>query len=151
MGLKIEKGGWILIFLIGLALVIYSLNKYGVLDLGRWAGSRPASSGGIKETVDTSKPLALPASGSVETSEVRVRVNIWVGCAAGLVANGGLDTTPGSIYANKGLKVSFKIIDDWTEGAAALATNNVDVMLTTVDVWAKDQAQFQEKDRKSVV
>src|SRR5262245_37985146 len=146
MGLKIEKGGWILIFLIGLALVIYSLNKYGVLDLGRWAGSRPTSSGGIKETVDTSKPLALPASGSVETSEARVRVNIWVGCAAGLVANGGLDTTPGSIYANKGLKVSFKIIDDWTEGAAALATNNVDVMLTTVDVWAKDQAQFQEKN-----
>ncbi|MGH9962830.1 MAG: hypothetical protein ACREBC_37895, partial [Pyrinomonadaceae bacterium] len=146
MGIKIEKGGWILIFLIGLALVIYSLNKYGVLDLGRWTGSRPASSGGIKETVDTSKPLALPASGSVETSEVRVRINIWVGCAAGLVANGGLDTTPGSIYANKGLKVSFKIIDDWTEGAAALATNNVDVMLTTVDVWAKDQAQFEEKN-----
>jgi hypothetical protein len=114
MGIKIEKGGWILIFLIGLALVVYSLNKYGFLDLGRWTGSRPASSGGIKEPVDTSKPLALPASGSVETSEVRVRVNIWVGCAAGLVANGGLDTAQGSIYANKGLKVSFKIIDDWT-------------------------------------
>jgi NitT/TauT family transport system substrate-binding protein len=146
MGIKIEKGGWILIFLIGLALVVYSLNKYGFLDLGRWTGSRPASSGGIKEPVDTSKPLALPASGSVETSEVRVRVNIWVGCAAGLVANGGLDTAQGSIYANKGLKVSFKIIDDWTEGAAALATNNVDVMLTTVDVWAKDHAQFQEKN-----
>jgi ABC-type nitrate/sulfonate/bicarbonate transport system substrate-binding protein len=55
----------------------------------------------------------------------------------GLVANGGLDTQPGSIYAKKGLKVSFKIIDDWTDGAAALATNNVDVMLTTRDVWAK--------------
>ena len=64
---------------------------------------------------------------------------------AGLVANGGLDTAPGSIYAKKGLKVSFKIIDDWTEGAAALATDNVDVMLTTADVWAKDYAQFQDK------
>ncbi len=74
-----------------------------------------------------------------------MRVNIWVGCVGGLVANGGLDTAPGSIYANKGLKVSFKIIDDWTEGAAALATNNVDVMLTTADVWAKDYAQFQDK------
>ncbi len=69
---------------------------------------------------------------------MRVRVNIWVGCVGGLVANGGLDTAPGSIYDKKGLKVSFKIIDDWTEGAAALATNNVDVMLTTADVWAKD-------------
>ncbi len=61
----------------------------------------------------------------------------------GLVANGGLDTAAGSIYDKKGLKVSFKIIDDWTEGAAALATNNVDVMLTTADVWAKDYAQLQ--------
>ena len=33
MAIKIEKGGWVLIFLIGLALVFYSLNKYGVLDL----------------------------------------------------------------------------------------------------------------------
>ena len=48
-------------------------------------------------------------------------------------------------FRQGGLKVSFKIIDDWTEGAAALATNNVDVMLTTADVWAKDYAQFQEK------
>jgi NitT/TauT family transport system substrate-binding protein len=77
--------------------------------------------------------------------EVRVRVNIWVGCVGGLVANGGLDTTPSSIYSQKGLKVSFKIIDDWTEGAAALATNSVDVMLTTADVWAKDYAQFKAR------
>ena len=76
---------------------------------------------------------------------MRVRVNIWVGCAGGLVANGGLDTAAGSIYDKLGLKVTFKIIDDWTEGATALATNNVDVMLTTDDVWAKDFAQFQEK------
>ena len=74
-----------------------------------------------------------------------MRVNIWVGCVGGLVANGGLDTRPDSIYGKKGLKVTFKIIDDWTEGAAALATNNVDIMLTTADVWAKDYAQFQEK------
>jgi outer membrane protein OmpA-like peptidoglycan-associated protein len=138
MAVKIEKGGWILIFLIGLALVGYSLHKYGVFDFGRWFESRAG-----REKVDTSKPL--PVSEAPASNEVRTRVNIWVGCVGGLVANGGLDTQPGSIYANKGLKVSFKIIDDWTEGAAALATNNVDVMLTTADVWAKDYAQFQEK------
>src|SRR6059036_1409636 len=143
MALKIEKGGWLLIFLIGAALVGYSLNKYGVIDLGKWGGSKSASGGG--ETVDASKPLLIPASSSSDDAEVRVRVNVWVGCVGGLVANGGLDTVPESIYGNKGLKVSFKIIDDWTEGATALATNNVDVMLTTADVWAKDFAQFQEK------
>ena len=146
MAVKIEKGGWLLIFLIGLGLVGYSLDKYGIVNLrGRFAArSDSAADGGI---VDTSKPLVLPAAAAADSGcgTVRVRVNIWVGCAAGLVANGGLDTVSGSIFDKKGLKVSFKIIDDWTEGAAALATNNVDVMLTTADVWAKDFAQFQDK------
>jgi NitT/TauT family transport system substrate-binding protein len=139
MAIKIEKGGWVLIFLVGLALVGYSLNKYGVLDLSKWFGSRPSKS----VAVDTSKPL--PTSGNTASSVVRVRVNIWVGCAGGLVANGGLDTQPDSIFDKEGLRVSLKIIDDWTEGAAALATGNVDVMLTTADVWAKDFSQFQDK------
>ena len=32
MAVKIEKGGWILIFLIGAALVGYTLNKYGLIE-----------------------------------------------------------------------------------------------------------------------
>ncbi len=148
MAVKIEKGGWILVFLIGLVLVGYGLNRYGYLDLSKWtrSGSSSSSSGGSK--VDTSKPLDLPVSstsGGGENPEIRVRLNVWVGCAGGLVANGGLETVPDSIFAKKGLKVSFKIIDDWTEGASALATNNVDIMLTTLDVYAKDYGQFQEK------
>src|SRR5918911_1470527 len=119
MAVKIEKGGWILIFLIGLGLVGYSLDKYGVINLRHRSGSNSQP-----VALDTSKPLAIPASAASDSScnNVRVRVNIWVGCAAGLVANGGLDTASGSIFDKKGLKVTFKIIDDWTEGAAALAT-----------------------------
>jgi len=143
MAVKIEKGGVILIFLIGLALVGYSLVHYGVIDPSKWSGSKGSSS---SEKVDTTKPLPpLATTSSDDSAEVRVRINVWVGCAGGLVANGGLETAPDSIFANKGVKVSFKIIDDWTEGASALATNNVDVMLTTLDVYAKDYGQFQEK------
>src|SRR5271167_4818078 len=145
MAVKIERGGWVLIFLIGVALVGYSLNRYGVIDLSKWTGGEKKTASGIGETVDASKPLLLPASSTSSDAEVRVRVNVWVGCVGGLVANGGLDTQPDSIYGKKGLKVSYKIIDDWTEGSAALATNNVDVMLTTADVYAKDYAQFKEK------
>src|SRR5882762_10077761 len=145
MAVKIEKGGWFLIFLIGLGLVGYSLDKYGIVNLRGKFGSRSDTAPG--GSVDTTKPLVLPVAAAADSNcnNVRVRVNVWVGCAAGLVANGGLDTASGSIYDKKGLKVSFKIIDDWTEGAAALATNNVDVMLTTADVWAKDYAQLQDK------
>jgi NitT/TauT family transport system substrate-binding protein len=142
MAVRIEKGGWIAIFVIGAGLVGYSLDKYGVINLSSLLGKKAPVA-----AVDPTKPL--PSSGDKETNQVRVRVNIWVGCVGGLVANGGLDTTPGSIYDKKGLKVSFKIIDDWTEGTAALASNNVDIMLTTADVWAKDYAQLQDKGFKA--
>src|SRR5438105_5361552 len=142
MAVKIERGGWVLIFIIGVLLVGYSLNRYGVINLGVLGGGKNSSGG---ETLDSSKPLLIPASSTCDDAEVRLRVNVWVGCVGGLVANGGLDTQPDSIYGKKGLKVSFKIIDDWTEGASALATNNVDVMLTTADVYAKDYAQFKDK------
>ena len=138
MAVRIEKGGWIFIFLIGLGLVAYGLNRYSIIDLSGLFGKKAAS-----VAVDTSRPLA--ATGDKESNQVRVRVNIWVGCVGGLVANGGLDTAAGSIYDKKGLKVSFKIIDDWTEGTAALASDNVDVMLTTADVWAKDYGQLLDK------
>jgi len=142
MAVKIERGGWILIFIVGLGLVAYALNRYGVVSIpGFGAPAEKSASSGVK--VDPTVPLPTSAKA---TNEVRVRVNIWVGCVGGLVANGGLDTQQGSIYADKGLKVSFKIIDDWTEGAAALATGNVDVMLTTADVWAKDFGQFADKN-----
>lgn len=142
MAVKIERGGKILIFLIGLALVGYGLWKYGVIDFSKMGGGSK-DSGGSAQKVDTSTPL--PVSSSSDNPEIRVRLNVWVGCAAGLVANGGLETAPDSIFGNKGLKVSFKIIDDWTQGADALATNNVDVMLTTADVYAKDYGQFEER------
>src|SRR5437588_6058905 len=145
MAMKIEKGGWLLIFIIGLALVGYSLYRYDVIDFSKWGKGSGSSSSGSGERVDASKPLLLPASDTSDNPEIKVRVNVWVGCAAGLVANGGLETASDSIFGQKGLKVSFKIIDDWTEGASALATNNVDVMLTTTDVYAKDYAQFQER------
>jgi outer membrane protein OmpA-like peptidoglycan-associated protein len=146
MAVKIERGGWVLIFLIGLFLVGFALKKYGYLDLDKLTG-KGSSGSGNSENLDTKQPLPQPVSStsSDDNAPVRVRVNVWVGCVGGLVANGGLETAPDSIFAQKGLKVSFKIIDDWTEGASALATNNVDVMLTTLDVYAKDYGQFKEK------
>ena len=99
MAVRIEKGGWILIFGLGAALVGYSLDKYGVIDIRSWFGSGAAKTAG--KAVDTTKPI--PPSGEKETNLVRVRVNIWVGCVGGLVANGGLDTAPGSVYDKKGI------------------------------------------------
>ena len=97
MAVKIERGGYVLMFLIGVALVGYGLFHYGYLD-NFMPGSNSVKSG---ETVDASKPLLIPASSSSSDPEVRVRINVWVGCAAGLVANGGLDTQPDSIFGKR--------------------------------------------------
>jgi outer membrane protein OmpA-like peptidoglycan-associated protein/ABC-type taurine transport system substrate-binding protein len=140
MAVKIERGGYVLMTLLGLGLVGYALNRYGLLNVSKLI---PGSKSSSSAKVDTAKPL--PTTPAAETSDVRVRLNIWVGCVGGLVANGGLDTAAGSIYNDKGLKVTFKIIDDWTEGSTALATNNVDIMLTTTDVWGKDFGKFQDQ------
>src|SRR5258708_21382444 len=91
MAIKIERGGKILIFLLGVGLIGFAANKYGWIDFSKWFGSKgsaPASD--VK--VDTTKPL--PATASGETNNVRVRVNISVGWLGGLVPDGGLGPRP---------------------------------------------------------
>lgn len=81
-----------------------------------------------------------------KADEIRVRVNIWVGCAPGLVANGNLSTQKGSIMDRYGLNVEFKIIDNWTDAASAFSSGKVDIMLYTVDVYAKDFYQYARQE-----
>lgn len=51
MAIKVQKGGWLVIFLLGLGLIGYSLHRYGVVDLsnlGKWMpGGSGASSAGL--------------------------------------------------------------------------------------------------------
>ena len=86
MAVKIEKGGWIMIFIAGLVLVGYSLYRYKVIDFSNLTGGSKDSSSS-SEKIDASKPLVVPASSSTENPEVRVRLNVWVGCAAVKVSN----------------------------------------------------------------
>ena len=84
MAVKIEKGGWITIFLVGAGLVVYALDRYDVVSLSSlFGGSKTTTK--IVEQVDPTYPIKT--SGKSDTNEVRVRVNIWVGCVGGLVAN----------------------------------------------------------------
>jgi len=46
MAVKIQKGGWALVFLIGLALVGYTLQRYGIIDVTKWTQGRGIGSGG---------------------------------------------------------------------------------------------------------
>jgi len=134
MAYRLKKGPVAVIIILLIILGGYYAYKQGLFEGWFEKG----------EKIDITKPVSLPSTYTPEKEPIRLRVNIWVGCVGGLVANGGLETQPGSIFDKKGLKVQFKIIDDWTEGATAFANGNVDVMLTTVDVYAKDTYQFQK-------
>src|SRR5215470_6143748 len=46
MAVKIQKGGWLLMFVIGLALVGYGLHRYGLLDLSRLMPNGVSTSSG---------------------------------------------------------------------------------------------------------
>lgn len=74
-----------------------------------------------------------------------VAINTWAGHAPGIVANGGLEQLTASIYAKKGIKVSFKLIEDPSAKLTALIAGQVDVMWDTVDSWARESGVLQEK------
>src|SRR5258708_40232100 len=98
MAVKIEKGGWIFIFLIGLVLFGYGLYRDGYLDMGKLSGGKSSARG---EKLDTSRPLPPSATRrSSDKAEIRLRVNVLVRRSGGLVANGAAETAADSPFAN---------------------------------------------------
>lgn len=77
-----------------------------------------------------------------ELKPLTIGINTWAGHAPGLVANGGLTTTKGSVYDGLGLKVEFKIIDDPAAKLAELRAGKIDVMWDTVDSWAREASML---------
>jgi NitT/TauT family transport system substrate-binding protein len=78
-----------------------------------------------------------------------VAINTWAGHAPGIVANGGLDTLANSIYAKKGIKVAFKLVESPSDKLSAFTAGSVDVMWDTADSWAREAGILQEKGQAS--
>ena len=135
MAVKIEKGGWVLIFLIGAGAGRLQPRSiwHCRFQQAAWAEvQRPRSA---RRWIPRSLWCCRRRRRTIQltTRCACASTSGWAAPAAWW-RTAGWTRHPGSIFGKKGLKVTFKIIDDWTEGAAALATNNVDVMLTTADV-----------------
>jgi outer membrane protein OmpA-like peptidoglycan-associated protein len=127
MALRIEKGGWILIFLIGLGLVGYSLYRYGVwdllvpaakvrqstvpprADLPPAAASSPAAPGTLGAT-----PVALPGAkaGCADRPEVRSLVWAWNAQMGVMFATGGPQATSDSLMCKAGVNLRLIREDD---------------------------------------
>lgn len=75
-----------------------------------------------------------------------VGVVSWPGYAGGILANGGFEVNPESIYTKKyGLPVRFVLIEDIDARGKAFAKggpDGVDVVWSTVDFWANELPNF---------
>ena len=77
---------------------------------------------------------------------LRVGINTWAGHSPGIVANGGLRTSAGSIYQKRyGIEVEFKLIEDPSAKLAAFIAGDIDVMWDTVDSFAREASLMKEK------
>jgi OmpA-OmpF porin, OOP family len=122
MAVRIEKGGWVLIFLIGIGLVGYSLHKYGLLEI-LFPSPKPIEStvprradlpGAAGSQAINVTPAALPGSqpGCGDKTEVRMLVWAWNAQMGLMFANGGPQSSKGSLMCNEGVNLKLIRQDD---------------------------------------
>jgi OmpA-OmpF porin, OOP family len=135
MAVRIEKGGWIVIGLIGVGLVGYSLKKYGIMD--KIAPSAKVQESTVPRRVDlpvlnpsiNSNVAAVPAPGTTpgctDKPEVRMLVWAWNAQMGLMFATGGPQATSGSLMCKEGVNLKLIRQDDsgkMQEALVAFAT-----------------------------
>ncbi len=79
-----------------------------------------------------------------------VGINTWAGHAPGIVYNGGMEPSAGSLYKKKyGLDVKFVLLEDPAAKLAAFRSGHVDIMWDTVDNWAREASILAEQNQKA--
>ncbi len=135
MAVKIEKGGWVLIFLVGAGIFGYALKEYGVLDkLIPGAKIRSSTEIGhidLPTATSTSSsnvaPTNLPGSkrGCDDKPEVRFYHWAWNAQMGLMFATGGPQSSDGSLMCKEGVNLRFVREDDagkMQEALVAFAT-----------------------------
>src|SRR5882762_10470886 len=135
MAVRIEKGGWAAIFIIGVGLVGYSLYKYGLLD--KLAPAAKVQESAVPKRVDLpvlntsaasnvpAAPLPGKAPGCSDKPEVRMLVWAWNAQMGMMFATGGPQATSGSLMCKEGVNLKLLRQDDsgkMQEALVAFAT-----------------------------
>ncbi len=138
MAVKIEKGGYFLIFVIGLGLVGYSLHKYELLDkIIPRAKVREATVPqkvqlpalnveALSTNVVPATPLPGRKAGCKDLPEVRFLHWAWNAQMGMMFANGGPQASNGSLMCGKSVNLRFIREDDvgkMQEGLVTFATD----------------------------
>jgi len=168
--MKLTPFAKLFITVVILGVVGYAFWHYKGGDVRQWAVGRSESAAPADASVSSSDFDALknappdPKRGSGNEGVTQttlagagkvgrplvVAINTWAGHAPGIVANGGLDGSPQSLYAKRyGLNVKFVLIEDPAAKLAAFRKGDVDVMWNTVDNWAREASILAEQNQKA--
>src|SRR3954453_99290 len=135
MAVRIEKGGWAAIFIVGVSLGGYSLYKYGLLD--KLAPAAKVQESAVPKRVDLpvlntsaasnvpAVPLPGKAPGCSDKPEVRMLVWAWNAQMGLMFANGGAQATSNSLMCKEGVNLRLIRQDDsgkMQEALVAFAT-----------------------------
>ncbi|HUI57377.1 MAG TPA: OmpA family protein [Bryobacteraceae bacterium] len=130
MAVRIERGGWLLILLIGVGLVGYALKHYGYLE--KIAPSAKVAESTVPKRVDLpalnpsvpsnvpAAPLPGTAPGCADKPEVRMLVWAWNAQMGLMFANGGPRATTGSLMCKEGVNLNLIRQDDSSKMQEAL-------------------------------
>ncbi len=130
MAVKIEKGGWAAIFLVGAGIVGYALKEYGILDK-LIPSAKVRSSTDIERielpTTTTSSSsnvtaVSMPGSrrGCDDKPEVRFYHWAWNAQMGLMFATGGPQSSDGSFMCKEGVNLRFVREDDSSKMQEAL-------------------------------
>lgn len=100
------------------------------------------------------KPSANPTEAPLVTeSFVKARgyCNSFAGYTAAIVANGGLETNPGSYYYENGLDVSIKIEDDDDVIIEAFKNGEIDFFFMTVNKMSLVCKELQDANKEVII
>ena len=132
MAVRIEKGGWAMIFLLGAGLVGYSLYEYGLLDkLIPSAKVRESTIPGkidlpsVTQSSASNVPAAsMPSNkrGCEDKPEVRLYLWAWNAQMGLMFANGGAQATSGSLMCGKNVNLRLIREDDVTKMQEAMVS-----------------------------
>lgn len=103
-----------------------------------------------KEQNDIQKPLPVSKE-KQNDNEINISLDEWIGWKSIIDANGGLKTSPDSIYGKMGLAVNINIINDATQSSNALIKGDLNAAGYTINRTAFLSKKFTDSGIKFVM
>jgi len=148
--MKLTTAGRVVIFVIALVILAgvggFGFNYYkNNIAPNQSAASTPNNPAVTPSSSGTQNPTTSPSAGSTNTSSQVINLSLdeWIGYKSIIDANGGLQTAPGSLIDQQGIKVNISVINDPTISSNAIITGDIDGAGYTVNRTAFLSGKFQ--------